>query len=87
MANGFYASTILVVPSGDNGNQGASIPVCLEVGNNIVPQFATIIPPTVVPPPFAGAPGFFGSAPTSFRRRRASPLRSSRLREHRRPAW
>ena len=61
MADGFYASTINVVPSGDNGNQGASIPVCLEVGNNIVVSFATIPPPLVVPPPFSGAFGFLGS--------------------------
>jgi Putative binding domain, N-terminal/Domain of unknown function (DUF4214) len=51
LANGFYASTITVTP-----NTGAAfatqIPVCLEVGNNVITEFESIPQPTTVPPPF-----------------------------------
>ena len=52
MANGFYASVIKVTPAGDNGVQSAEIPVCLEVGNNIIPEYETIPKPITVPPPY-----------------------------------
>jgi len=52
MTNGFYAGVIKVTPANDNGMQSAEIPVCLEVGNNIIPEYETIPQPTTVPPPF-----------------------------------
>ncbi len=51
MANGFYASTITVTPN-NNPAQAAQIPVCLEVGNNVVTQFETVPQPDSVPLPF-----------------------------------
>ena len=51
LTNGFYAGEITVTPNG-NSTQASQIPVCLEVGNNIIPQYETIPQPLTVPPPF-----------------------------------
>ena len=51
LTNGFYAGVITVTPNG-SATQASQIPVCLEVGNNIIPQYETIPQPFTVPPPF-----------------------------------
>jgi Domain of unknown function (DUF4214) len=56
LANGFYASTLTVTPIPSGGvpsaAQATQVPVCLEVGNNVIAEFETIFPPITVPPLF-----------------------------------
>jgi hypothetical protein len=59
LANGFYASTITVVPNSaggtPNATAAATLPVCLEVGNNYDATFMeTVNAPNAVPPPLGG---------------------------------